>query len=161
MKNSKILLVSKLIEKNIAFEFTPHGDITIGIHAVVFYEGFIYFDNDMHCSDNNENVEKIFDEFIQYILLGNKKHFKLVLEKCTDYYTCAFCGKSYNFWKERTQALVHVEDGNVIGSICPNCSKTVSPYELYKKTCGISRLDLNSQVGEDLRTYIHVKRILE
>lgn len=161
MKNSKILLVSKLIEKNIDFEFTPHGDITVGIHAVVFYEGFIYFDNEMSCSDNNENVEKIFDEFIQYILLGNKKQFKLVLEKCTDYYTCAFCGKSYNFWKERTQALVHVEDGNVIGSICQNCSKTVSPYALYKKTGGISLLDLNSQVGEDLRTYIHVKRIIE
>ena len=161
MKNSKILLVSKLIEKNIAFEFTPHGDITIGIHAVVFYEGFIYFDNEMSCSDNNENVEKIFDEFIQYILLDNKKQFKLVLEECTDYYTCAFCGKSYNFWKERMQALVHVEDGDVIGHICPNCSKTVSPYALYKKTGGISQLDLNSQVGEDLRTYTHVKRILE
>lgn len=161
MKNSKILLVSKLIEKNIAFEFTPHGDITIGIHTVVFYEGFIYFDNDMSCSDNNENVEKIFDEFIQYILLGNKEQFKLVLKECTDYYTCAFCGKSYNFCKERMQALVHIEDGDVIGHICPNCSKTVSPYVLYKKTGGISRLDLNSQVGEDLRTYVHVKRILE
>ena len=161
MKNSKILLVSKLIERNIAFEFTHHGDITIGTHAVVFYEGFIYFDNEMSCSDNNENVEKIFDEFIQYILLGNKKQFKLVLEECTDYYTCALCGKSYNFWKERMQALVHVEDGDVIGHICPNCSKTVSPYALYKKTGGISRLDLTSQVGEDLRTYTHVKRILD
>lgn len=94
-------------------------------------------------------------------MLGNKEQFKLVLKECADYYTCAFCGKSYNFWKERTQALVHVEDGNVIGSICPNCNKTVSPYELYKKTGGISRLDLNNQVGEDLRTYIHVKRIIE
>ena len=161
MKNSKILLVRKLIERNIAFEFTPHGDITIGIHAVVFYEGFIYFDNDMSCSDNNENVEKIFDEFIQYILFGDKEYFETILKECTNYYTCAFCGKSYNFWKERMQALVHVEDGYVIGHICPNCSKTVSPYALYKKTGGISRQDLNSQAGEDLRTYVHVKHILD
>lgn len=161
MKNSKILLVSKLIERNIAFEFTPYGDITIGIHAVVFYEGFIYFDNDMSCSDNNENVEKIFDEFIQYILFGDKEHFETVLEECIDYYTCAFCGKSYNFWKNPTQALVSVEDDSVIGSICPDCSKAVSPFALYKKTGGISRQDLNSQAGEDLRTYVHVKRILE
>lgn len=161
MKNVKILLVSKLIEKNIAFEFTPHGDIIIGTHEVIFYNGLIYFDNDMSCSDDNEKVEKIFDEFIQYILLGDKEHFELVLEECIDYYTCAFCGKTYNLWKERTQALVRVEDGKVIGSICPNCSKAVSPFALYKKTGGISQLNLNSQAGEDLRTYIHVKRILE
>lgn len=161
MKNVKILLVSKLIEKNIAFEFTPHGDIIIGTHEVIFYNGFIYFDNDMSCSDDNEKVEKIFDEFIQYILLGDKDRFELVLEECIDYYTCAFCGKPYNFWKDPTQTLVSVEDGSVVGSICPNCHKAVSPYALYKKTGGIPRSAFNSQVGEDLITYARIKRILE
>lgn len=161
MKSAKILLFNKLISKNIAFEFEPHGSFTIGSHKVVFYRGFIYFDDDMSCSDNNKNVEKIFDEFIQYVLLGDKDRFETVLEKCIDSYKCAFCGSRHNFWKDSISTLISVEDGSIIGSICPNCHKAVSPYALYKKTGGIPRSAFNSQVGEDLITYARIKRILE
>ena len=179
MYKSKIILMNKLMDKRIEFKVNTHGDIeilptenppSITLCQVTFTPMLITIkgkQKEWQIEAESERLEKVFDKFVSCVFYNQGVNdistiVDIWIEECTEKHTCPICGKKIPMLSTEWYDVVNINDGNdVYDSICENCAKSNTSFDIYKKTGGILLDDYDTEIGYDIRTFEKLKQKLE